>query len=266
MAAGDTAAAAGMAIYTGNEDAKDLWKRDNEILDQVAIDRTAVRSVARGGTGGNTPPTARAALGIRLGNSDLATVGDPGSIPVYNAAGQLTSVDPTASGHVATAQWVIANFSSGGAYVNKSGDTMSGQLFLPASYAANFSWTVAYINGDGRVSRGASSARYKKYIHDAGELGDLFTPALREYQMRAATTGSFPGGEWHLGNIAEELVGTDAERFVIYSEEGPESIDWIALGMAREYQLHRELGEARERIARLEEAVELLLAREDAGQ
>lgn len=156
---------------------------------------------------------------------------------------------------------------SGNAIVN-------GHVYVPNSTIASFgSWTNAYIDGDGRLTRGASSRRFKQDINDAPTDGDYFCMPLREFRMKGGD------GKTILGYIAEELVGTDAERFVVFEmdvsvteseEEGgeptviqtprldangdriPFSIDFMPLIMAQNAQLKAELTATNARLAAIE--------------
>lgn len=116
----------------------------------------------------------------------------------------------------------------------------SGHVYVPASSPATAGWQVAYINNDGRLSRGSSSERYKKYITtiDPESLGDIW-PALCRFQMRGGDVGA-----WTYGYIAERLAENDDQRpFVVYAEHDgelvPDSIDFIALLIAQNAQLHQ---------------------------
>lgn len=190
--------------------------------------------LSKGGHGATTAAAARTNLGIELGTADAATAN---KVPVYNASGQLTTVDPTLGGHAASKQYVDA-LTAG--KVSAGADVTFGQIYTPSSYAAVSGYTIAYINSDGRISKGASSERYKKYIRqvDPSELGDIF-PDLHRFQMRSLDgTGD---GRWILGWIAERLAeSADLERFVVYDHEGrPDSIDFIQLLAAQTAQLHQ---------------------------
>lgn len=125
--------------------------------------------------------------------------------------------------------------------VAKAGDTMTGDLLLPNATAAASGYVVAYINVDGRVSKGASSSRFKKFISTVipTTLGDLFAAPFRRFQMRQGD------GTWRYGYIAEELVGTPMEPFVVWEEEDgtpvPVSIDFVGMLLAQNAQLNERL-------------------------
>lgn len=139
--------------------------------------------------------------------------------------------------------------------------TTAGHIYVPNSTIASFgSWTVAYIDGDGRLTRGASSARFKVDIHKAPGGKNYFSVEHKEFAMKG-------GNGWKvLGYIAEDLMGTDMERFVVFErdpktnsllldEDGnviPLSIDFIPMLMAQTEQLKRELDDTNARLASIE--------------
>lgn len=148
--------------------------------------------------------------------------------------------------------------------------TTAGHVYVPNSTLASFgSWTVAYIDGDGRLTRGASSARFKVDIVKAPDTGDLFAVDLKEFAMK-------DGNGWRvLGYIAEDLVGTDMERFVVWEREADEdgefhtvrdeegnpvplSIDFIPMLIAQNADLHRRLEATAVRLEELTMRVEAL--------
>lgn len=150
---------------------------------------------------------------------------------------------------------------------NTAGGTLFGSLsmtggahiYVPNAIQATDGYTIAYINSDGRLSKGASSERFKKDIAvvDPLSLGDLFGDLYR-FQMRSGD------GSWKYGDIAERLAENPAtEPFVIYEtapdDEGgvrstgrPESVDFIMLHAARIAQLNARLEAALARIDELE--------------
>lgn len=258
MATGDDALTAGMDIVDGNSvQANTIDELINQTRDYLANAVMLPGAVT----------TADLADGaVKVEKMETFTDPDLGKNKIMrlNSAGQLACNDPTATLHTANKRYVdgkiaaipTPNLSS---RVAKTGDVMTGNLgmdgshiFIPASTAATESYTVAYVNGDGRLSRGASSERYKKFISeiDPATLGDIW-PNLVRYQMRAGD------GSWKYGYIAERLAEhPDQEPFVVYSEfdgdQLPESIDFIALLMAQNAQLHQAVELLAQRIDTLE--------------
>lgn len=210
---------------TGTEAANTLDTEVNKTRDYIAQRTAAVTPVDKGGTGATTAAGARTALGVpatahtHLISSVYATDGTtPYSTALQAALDAMSAVTATK--------------------VAKTGDTMSGDLYLPASSAASSGWTAAYINGDGRVCRGASSLRYKKYVSEVepSAFGNIFKP-LNRFQMRGGD------GRWTYGHIAEVLAeDPDTERFVMYDAEGrPDSVDYVPLLLAKVEQLNARL-------------------------
>ena len=247
MAVGDEALAAGMAIMSGSELANTLDTEMNKTRDYIAQRTNAVAPVAKGGTGATTASAARTNLGFPdLGSANTMPAN---AIAVSNGTQQLTTADPTLSGHAASKNYVDVRESvvrsdvqaALNTKVTGGGDVTFNQVYLPNSFAAVSGFTVAYINSDGRVSRGSSSERYKKYITDVDplELGDIF-PQLVRFQMRSLDgTGD---GNWMLGYIAERLdENDDTERFVVRIDDQVESIDFIQMLIAQVANLNARL-------------------------
>lgn len=252
MATGDDAVAAGMDILSGNEPANTLDTEMNKTRDYLA-QRTVqgTTPVNKGGTGATTASGARANLGLVLATS---IVGASGKIPVFSANNQLATDTPTAGVHAANKEYVDDKVAAVPTGVPSSGGTFTGNVFFPNAGPATSGYAVAYINGDGRLSRNASSERYKKFVSeiDPASLGDIW-PALSRYQMRHGD------GEWKYGYIAERLdESEDLRPFVVYTtvgEEGtpiPDSIDFIALLMAQNAQLHQAVDLLAQRVEALE--------------
>jgi hypothetical protein len=254
MAIGDDALNAGMEIVDGNSTlANTLDDEVNKTRDYIAQRTSAVTPVSKGGTGAGTAEAARANLGIpEIAPGNTA---EGNKLPTYNAGGQLTSFPPSLGAHVATKAYVDSRPASpwgdNGSTVSPNGNrniaatghftTTGGSFYSPAAYQATSSYTVAYIDGDGRLAKGASSERYKKFVSeiDPATLGDIW-PDLVRYQMRNGD------GSWKYGYIAERLDESDDLRpFVVYADLGtgpiPDSIDFIALLMAQNAQLNERL-------------------------
>lgn len=88
-----------------------------------------------------------------------------------------------------------------------------------------------YLNVIGTIFN-PSARRFKRNITAAPPLSDIF-PTLVEYERIGGN------GERELGYLADELVGTDAERFVKFDQDGqPEAIGYLALLIAQNAQLH----------------------------
>ena len=260
--------AAGRAQFTTPSAAADAATKG--YVDAVGTDAATASAVVKRDAAG------RAKFATPSAASDAATKGyvdgavsaagtalnEPDTVMRRTADGRAKAASPTFSDDVANKSYVDG--AVGGidlsSRVAKSGDTMSGHLFLPASSAATSSYTVAYINGDGRVSRGASTERVKEFITDTDPLGlgNLF-PVFKRWQMREGD------GVWRYGYTAEQLAADPVtEPFVIYErdvqvdEDGnvtgaphlkrdaagapiPESIDFIGLLLAQNAQLNARL-------------------------
>lgn len=196
----------------------------------------------------------------------------------------IANIDTTVSASIAANSYTKAEIDSRDAAVTatantkvaKSGDTMTGDLFLPNATAAVSGYVVAYWDGTGRISKGASSARFKEQIAqvDPLALGDLFSAPLSTFVMRGDK-----GRTERVGYIAEDMDrNPETRRFVVYERaveyddagqsigsslvrdgEGnpvPESIDFVALLLAQVAQLNardaergREIAELRAKIS-----------------
>lgn len=248
---GADALAAGMPLVPGTGLAADLEEYINQTRDIIAQRTSAVTPVAKGGTGATTAAQARANLDVPK-TADLLTrvLNDaPQAIKLGWAGGRITiKIDSTYISELA----YIGDVNS---RVGKDGDTMTGSLtvnghvYVPNSTPAINGYTVAYINSDGRISKGASSERYKKNITaiDPDSLGDIF-PELHRFKMRQGD------GAWKYGWIAERLAENPATQpFVVYNEQdAPDSIDFIALLAAQNAQLHQAVDLLTQRIETLE--------------
>ncbi len=243
MALGDDAIAEGMAIVDPNADRRQGADDITRTRDYVAQFYRAAKTYASG-----------LVAGISTAWADIT--GKPTNFP---SRSDIVTRPPGTPGTVEQALNDIFNLASG--KVSKGGDTITGHLFLPNSAPATAGYTAAFINNDGRVSKGASSIRYKDLLADPdiASLGDIW-PRLREF--------TFKGGDGKpvLGYIAEELAANPAqERFVVYATapdgdgvlvatDVPESIDFLQMLMAMTAQLHAENVDLRVRVEALEAA------------
>lgn len=235
MAAGDIAAAAGYTINAGTQNANQIHLFINSTLDYLALktgNAGAPIPIANGGSGATTAAGARTAFGA-LASADVVvsdgSVAIANKVPRYSAAGRMIVGYPSGANDVANKAYVDATASASGK-VSKTGDTMTGDLFLPNSTAATSGYTAAYINGDGRVCRGASSFRWKKDITRGPQLPDVFAVPGASYKMRQD-----PLEAVRYGYIAEDLAANPAtEPFVVYGEDGkPFSFDMTSLMFAQ---------------------------------
>lgn len=262
MAAGDAAVAAGYTVAPGTTDANQIDELIAAVQDDLA-GKTGSKGqpipVALGGTGAATAADARTALGA-VAASEAAAPGssEANKLVRYDATGRIVTPLPTAPNHAA-AKLYVDNAIAGidlSDYVAKTGNhTMAGNLvvngnvFVPNSSAAVSGYTNAYINGDGRVSRGASSERFKHDIDREPELPDVFAVPIASFVMNAD-----PSETPRYGPIAEDLAANPATApFVVYDEDGlPFSFDQTSYLMAAVAALHATVVAQAARIAELE--------------
>lgn len=233
---GTAAFNAGLTIMDGTEEDRKGYLSINRVKDQlVAFVNAAVGAISLtwssiSGKPSEFPPSAHSHT-----INDIRTADNSGP---YGPALQvvLDSKFPVAGGTV-----------SGNIFLS------AGHVYVPAATPATSGWQVAYINSDGRLARGSSSERYKKYISeiDPASLGDIF-PTLSRFQMRGGD------GTWTYGYIAERLAEHDDQRpFVVYADHDgelvPDSIDFIPLLMAQNAQLHQAIDLLVQRIQALED-------------
>ncbi|MFE6733430.1 hypothetical protein [Microbacterium sp. NPDC057650] len=251
-----------MDILTGDDDRRNGWDEINKTRDYITeYGLPDLVPVANGGTGATTAEGARANLELVKWASSADA---DGKIPVYHSGGHLAVARPTSNGHAADKAYVDDSFNfvddKVDAKLNTAGGTVTGSLtvngsiYVPNSAPATAGYTAAYINSDGRLSRGASSERFKEDIEqiDPASLGDIW-PALSRFKMIGGD------GSWKYGYIAERLAEVeDQAPFVVYGDEMGEpiiaSIDFIALLMAQNAQLHQQLDLLEQRLDTIEAA------------
>lgn len=229
MANGDDAAADGMDIVPPSASRSLGYDEINKTRDYVAT-RAKKTDLA----------PVKAAVDDASSNGNT---GGGGKLARFSAEGWLGVATPATPSHAVNKAYADNSFAgkNGVPGYFQIGDylyvhdelSVGSHIFAPNLSAATSSYTVAYINGDGRVSKGASSERYKHDIRDAGDLGDLFAAPLREFKLNGGD------GSDRVGYIAEELEAAGLARFVVYDSEGQaDSIDFLALLMAQNAQLH----------------------------
>lgn len=237
---GQTALADGMDIMDGTEDRRKGYLAINKTRDYIVTKLTALKAWAE-------------TTFLAKSEAAAAGVATGGKLVRYKANTRVTVSSPIEAADAANKLYVdnaIENISIPAGGVPSSGGTFTGNVYFPNASPATSGYAVAYINGDGRLSKNASSARYKENITDSPDLGDIW-PQLREYQMVGGD------GDRKVGYIAEELYGTPAERFIVWADLGaglvPDSIDFIALLMAQNAQLHLAVDLLAQRLEALEE-------------
>jgi hypothetical protein len=145
--------------------------------------------------------------------------------------------DDSAFGHYSWAENGEATALGKHAYARHAGSTALGAD--SATTAAN--QVMLGTSGDTVVVPGTfsnPSARHlKQNITPAPDQPGIF-PELVEYEYIAAP------GRLRLGYIADDLIGTDAERFVTFDDDGrPAGIDYLGLLVAQVAKLHARITE-----------------------
>jgi hypothetical protein len=232
MEIGDDAIAAGMDIVLGTDDRRNGYEEINKTRDYVAgVINSKVDKPGDGALMARREPGSAHSIGFyTTSDAELWFRPEPSTSAFDRRmarAAEVEGLDDEIAGKV-----------------SKAGDTMSGPLYLPTATAATSGYAVAYLNADGRVSRGASSERYKDDITaiDPASLGNIF-PALHRFRMAGGD------GSWRYGWIAERLAeNPDTQPFVVYNNDGqPDSIDFIALLIAQNARLEQRISELENR-------------------
>lgn len=208
--------------------------------------------LTQGGTNATTAAAARTNLDVPS-NADLTT-GLAGKAPAGYIPASLANGGAT-FGWNGSDRWnSSAGFGAAGLIEAVSNIITSASFYSPNATGAISGYTVGYIDGTGRWCRGVSSARYKDNIEpiDPLELGDIFP------QLHAYVNKGDPDETIRYGWIAERLDESAQQRpFVVYARDHligdgelstdddgqpiPDSIDFIALLIAQNAQLHARL-------------------------
>lgn len=258
---GTAAAAAGYSVLDGGEQWRTGWRAINKTRDMLAALKSSISAVwpvLKGGTGATTAAGARTNLGLDQTVADVAgaTPALGGNTLVKRTADNRFNVGTPTGADNATPKSYVDDVSLrnggtiNGGLVVTSNAQVNGDIRTPNATPATSGYTIAYIDGpDGRISKGASSERYKSNIKpvDPLELGDVFG-TLYEYTLRLDGDSTV-----RFGDIAERLAESPAlERFVVYDAEGlPDSIDFLALLRVQTAVLHAEVAQLRAEVAQL---------------
>lgn len=190
----------------------------------------SVTPVAKGGTGANTAAGARDNLDVPWDNSgSVIRFWFPsfGRIAFEAPGNAFPTNIPLTSDIPAPGLPLTGGHITGDLFVE------GGHLYVTNAVGATSGYTVAYINGDGRLSRGTSSRRFKDRIEDAPDLGELFPP-LQQFVNRTDVDGNL-----HVGYVAEDFAeAPPLRRFVVWEvdDDGtrqPLAIDYIELLLAQ---------------------------------
>lgn len=249
MATGDDAVSGGMSLVDGaSVQAKDIDTQINATRDYIANGHTRWKGglapvpIGKGGTNATTASAARTALGLAL-PIPIAS----GGTGATTGAAALTALGAAPTSHAHSILYSGPAFAGtqfgwnpGLGKWNCVDLNLVGDLWVPNATAAVSSYTVAYINGDGRLSKGASSSRFKKSIVRDPEIPDVFAVPLASYQMRQD-----PDGVTRYGHVAEDIAAhPELEPFVVRdAQERPESFDMMGFLFARVEALHRRVVE-----------------------
>jgi hypothetical protein len=236
MAIGDDAAAAGLEVYSGLENANELATMLNQRGDEIARRTSLVTPVAKGGTGADTAAGAR----INLGVPSVASVVDNDSAGTNDIGLQWVGprmrmrVDGTTVGDIATAGELDAlagalggkrDLGDGSFLVNvvSSGDIGCAgrvQAVGSRSFTVGSSWVAAALDGAGYLGIQPSAARFKQdakprrySLADAATIGRLVV----EYRLVAVVAELGELAPVEVGIIAERLLEAGFGEFVVFN-------------------------------------------------
>ena len=100
------------------------------------------------------------------------------------AAGAIGGASVAVTGAASSATSAVTGSSTVG-----GNSTVSGQIFIPNGFAAVSGYTIAYINNDGRISVGASAARFKQDfqpVHAEPLIAGIYAANLLHFRLIAA--------------------------------------------------------------------------------
>ena len=240
--AGDLAVAAGWYTNDGTGPASDLDAWINYALDRIAAERTnriaadalKVDKPADGASMARREPGSAHNIGFyTVGTAALYFRPEP-TTAVYDRL-VITQNDLDAALAALPAPDISGKFDKSGGVV--TGDVqVNGRIRTPGAVAGG-SGVIAYVqNSNSEITRGVSARRFKKNIRqlDPLALGEIAQP-LVDWQMKVAYDRSETR---FTGHIADDMIGTPAERFVVYDDDGQVlGFDQIAYLLAMVAQL-----------------------------
>lgn len=233
MTNGDAAAAAGMDVVAEVNDLRKGYDEINKSRDYLAVHQA---------TGSHTQtqiiglPEALNAKQPSLGFAPVEQGGGSGMVGNkirigWNGGALLAQVDATPLG---------AFLMAGGG--GSLGTITVDNIFIPSATPAVSGYTAAYINSDGRVSRGASSRRFKQDIKSwAPDQQAILAIQLYTFRYNEAVKQLGTAAAVEVGVMAEDLHELGLSWLVYYDDKGqPEGVHYerIALALLPVVQAH----------------------------
>jgi len=285
MADGDLAAAAGLAVFSGNQDRRQGYNNDNIRGDELARHMTdgghdlakpgmtGILPVAKGGTGATKPGEAASSIGaVRQGGgvgmgTNVVRMGW-----AADSSGLIVQVDSTVLGKVAFKGDIPTPDLS--AYQRKGENYEAGSGVLISAGGRNSQvvqgYVAAYWNGDGTLRSTPSARRFKQDIQTyemTEEEVDAFLaiPAVH-YRLIAMVNDHGDEAPVEFGFIAEDVMEHGYESVVpldnmigseTYGE--PISVDYARLVVPLQIIAKQQ----RDQLAQLRAAVDELRAEVD---
>jgi hypothetical protein len=230
MANGDAAALAGMDVVPSTASRSLGYDEINKTRDYIADFAGGTTPIAEGGTGATTAAGARTNLGVQTTVDAVAAAtasGDSGggsNLVRFNGSGRIGVADPTSGKHAANRDYADTKLS-------KSGDTMSGNLYLASAAPVTSGYTSLWRNGDGRVGVSASSLRFKKDVKTDTPC-DIAALRPVTFKWRAGVDPATNPTHVEHGLIAEEVA--DVIPWLVVPDEAgqPLSVRYEFLGLA----------------------------------
>ena len=215
-----------------------------DVLQNASIGVNGLTVTGTGGInvtgGGNITISGTGVLNLTGGG--LTTVAS------LTASGSITASGPLSGSSLQANGGAISGGAISGASVGVTGDsyaggngtiqsalTVNGQIYIPNAFPASTGYVNAYINGDGRISSGASAARFKQDFApvDADPLiAGIYAADLLHFRLIAAVEeidhkmgplveGESRGtAEIEIGLLADQLQTIGLDEFVYRNSAG----------------------------------------------